>query len=126
MTSVLSGIPELRRLRNRLLVTGGFSFDLQSGNTPEEGFAVSCDPDETRVLPTPYPTVADLWLYVYDREVSLSLPGKVLGGWVDRETGNTHLDVVTIVDDKAKALELAATHHEIAIFDLRNGTEIRL
>jgi hypothetical protein len=126
MTSTLDTVRSMRHLRNRLLVTGGFSFDLQSDTNPETGFAVSCDPKETRVLDTAYPTVADLWLYIADKSVALSLPGKVFGGWVDRETGKTHLDVVTIVDDIDKAKELGVTHHEIAIFDLVTRTEIRL
>lgn len=126
MTSVLNSVRDLRKLRNRLLVTGGFSFDVQTGEVPKQGFAVSCNPEETRVLGTAYPTVADLWLYITDKYVVLSGVGKVFGGWVDRETGLTHLDVVTIVDDEAKARELGKTHGEIAIYDLTSGSEIRL
>lgn len=110
----------LERLRDN----GGFTFDMVRQEYVTEGFAVSVNPELTRRVRGPVDAIT--LLDYAGRNVSILTSGdKVLGAWVDTETGTTYLDVVTIVDDKAKALELAVEHGEIAIYDLTTQTEIR-
>jgi hypothetical protein len=109
-----------------LRTTGGFTVDLNDGakTFPTEGFAVSVNPERTRVIEG---TVDSVTLHQYGRDNRdlLSTPGKVFGGWLDTESGKTYLDVVTLFDSKEEALDLAVEHGELAIFDLGSGQEIR-
>lgn len=126
MTAVLDTIRTVRRLRNSLLSKGGFTYDLQADKDLTSGYALSVNPKDTRVLDIRNVTVADLWMYVTDRAVSLSLPNKVFGGWVDTETGKVHLDVVTVFADREYALDRARVYSELAIYHLDTNTEIRV
>jgi hypothetical protein len=56
----------------------------------------------------------------------LSEEGRTIGTWFDEETGRHVLDVVEVMDDRAKALRAGAQRGQDAIFDLTNFNEIRL
>lgn len=107
-------------------LTGDSTTGIADG--PESGYVVSCDPDLTRVVTkaqTSGVLAATIALYLLDKGDALAAPGKYAGAWLDTETGKIHLDVVTVVDDRDKALELARTHDEIAVWHLDTATEIR-
>lgn len=110
---------------DKLAETGGFSVNPR---VPEgwvtEGFAVSVNPERTRVIDGQVDSMM-LLTYVNDNWDMFRQDGKVFGGWLDTETGKTYLDVVTIVDSKEEALDLAVHHGELAIYDITNGQEIR-
>jgi hypothetical protein len=108
-----------------LAETGGFTMDLHAAGFAKEGFAVSVNPERTRKISGPVDSIT-LVTYVSDNWDLLSENGKVFGGWLDRETGITYLDVVTLFDNREDAERLGREHGEIAIFDLETGTEIRL
>lgn len=111
----------LEKLRDE----GGFTLNLNTtGDWVTEGFAVSVNPELTRVIDGPVDALAVL-TYVRDHWTDLQTKGKVFGGWVDTETGLTYLDVVTIVDSKEEALDLAVQHGELAVYDIAGGQEIR-
>lgn len=121
-------------LRHRLGTTGGFTVPVvpgsisQFGDFVTEGFALSLNPECEQHFPATMGSVNLLSMlldYVHRNRVSLLDPNKYFGAWLDRESDTIYLDVVTVLDDKAKALELAELHNQLAIFDLGAGEEIR-
>lgn len=110
----------LERLRDN----GGFTLDVQRVEWVTEGFAVSVNPELTRTVKGEV-DVLTLATYAADHQDILMSDGKVFGGWLDTETGITYLDVVTVLDSKELALDLAVQHGELAIYDLGNNQEIR-
>lgn len=114
----------LERLRDN----GGFTLDVQRVEWVTEGFAVSVNPERTRTVKGEV-DVLTLAQFVADNRdhlfTNITDSRKVFGGWLDTETGITYLDVVTIVDSKEFALDLAVRHGELAIYDITNDQEIR-
>lgn len=49
-----------------------------------------------------------------------------VGGWLDQETGITHLDMVAIYTSRDEAEHVARRNNQIAIWDLERSQEIRL
>lgn len=109
---------------DKLANEGGFTLDLNKGDYVTEGFAVSINPEHTRVIDGEVDSVSVVQ-YVTDKMDVLGQEGKVFGGWLDTESGKTYLDVVTVFDSKELALDLAVEHGELAIYDITNGQEIR-
>lgn len=108
----------------KLTVDGGFTLNLKTGEGwVTEGFAVSLNPERTRV----FINVDTLTLvtFVTDNWDLLRQDGYMFGAWLDTETGITYLDVVTVLDSKELALDLAVQKGELAIYDLGSGQEIR-
>lgn len=111
---------------SRLSDNGGFTYDhrVAEGYWVSEGYALSIDPDRTKVVDEFNPeTVGNFYVDNWDR---LQLDGKMFGAWLDTETGKTHLDVVTIFTDREEAIKYGRFYGEIAIYDLTAGEEIRL
>jgi len=105
---------------------GGFTIN-HLGLEVTKGFAVSTDPQLTRVIKD-IVTASELFQYVSDNFDVLVDPynGKVFGGWLDTQTGWTYLDVITVVTDREESLRLASMHGEIAVYDLGTHEEIRV
>lgn len=108
----------------KLQETGGFTLNLETGKFVTEGFAVSVNPESTRIVPGMVDTIT-LAQYGNDHRGAWR-EGKVFGAWLDTETGLTYFDVVTIVDSREEALALARSHGEIAVFDIAGAREIRI
>lgn len=117
------GLFATRLMMESLVITGGFTYDLCAQDFVTEGFAVSVNPELTLGLNNV--EYADVLDYIAVNQVVLNTPGKVLGGWLDTESGVTYLDVVTIVDSKELALDLAVQHGELAVYDIAGAQEIR-
>ena len=115
----------MKTILETLTETGGFTYNLSGSGYVTSGYAVSADPDRSRTFAYPVDEI-ELSRYVYDNQVILSRGDKVLGGWLDTETGITYLDVVTITHDRQEAFNIAKEHGEIAIFDLDTHEEIRV
>ena len=49
-----------------------------------------------------------------------------IGGWLDSKSGLFYFDAVRVVESLAEAKQIAEETCQLAIFDLENGTEIRL
>ena len=49
-----------------------------------------------------------------------------IGGWYNSDNGQFYFDATVVVNDLDEALELGRRNHQIAIFDITNGKEIRL
>lgn len=107
---------------------GGFSLRPGSAKAPEKGYMVSL-PGRTQML-----NAADLAgsrgqqivaQYVAKNSDVLGRPGAHVGGWTDKETGITHLDVSHNVRSKAQAVKKGRTQNQIAIWDVKRMREIR-
>ena len=119
-------------LRHRLNMAGGFTVRME-GTTPtdyvESGYALSLYPDRefTFSADAKGDTVLGLLIqYASDNRDLLSVPNNYMGAWLDTESGKVFLDVSTVVEDKAKALELAGEFGQLAVYHLDSGEEIRL
>lgn len=95
---------------------GGFTVDPRDGSNVRHGYAVSVHPEHEHVITGPV-TVGDLVDYVAHAADCLSLPGRVLGGWRDPQTGHVFLDVSVVSENLSDALILATASNQIAIFD---------
>src|SRR5438445_10999931 len=95
---------------------GGFSVDPHTGADVNRGYAVSIHPECERVLDEAV-TADDLFVYLVEMVDTVSLPGRVWGGWRDPATGKAYLDVSAVVNSQSAALDLARAHQQLAIFD---------
>lgn len=95
---------------------GGFSVNPQDGSDVSSGYAVSVHPEHERVFDRPV-TSDDLRAYIADTANALALPGRVLGGWHDPNTGRVYLDVSVVTADLSDAVRLAQDAGQIAVFD---------
>lgn len=55
-----------------------------------------------------------------------TMPNMFIGGWIDTEQNVAYLDMSNHYDDRAYAIQVAALHEEIAIWDLATSEEIRV
>jgi hypothetical protein len=126
----------LVNLRHRLGMAGGFTVGVRTapltpgkfGSFVTEGFAVSLNPECEKSFPASVASVTVLGImadYVFTYRLTLAQPDKYFGAWLDRDSDMVYLDVVTVLDDKDKALQLARDNNQLAIFDLTSGEEIR-
>jgi hypothetical protein len=108
-----------RYVKKYTLWNGGGTFD-NFGNTRmlTKGYAVSCNPELTRVLDMDDFTPTQIAIYFHD----MARAGKCIGTWVNDKV--VHLDVITIVEDREEALSLAREHCELAVFDFGNMRDI--
>lgn len=123
---ILGLVQSLRQVRATLVANGGFTLDTTTGLGPLTGYALSVNPELTVILPGGWPTVGDLLGFVLDNDDILDHPDKYFGAWVDTETNQLYLDVVTVFQELEDALRHAKASGEIAIYDLFTGTEIRV
>ena len=49
-----------------------------------------------------------------------------IGGWYNSDNKQFYFDATVVVNDLHEAIELGRRNHQIAIFDITNGKEIRL
>lgn len=105
----------------------GFSVT-PKGKTPSDGYMVSV-PGRTRIVsesdlrgPNGQRIIQD---YAQQHSDILRQPGAHIGGWTDKETGKTYLDVSRNIKDQDRAISAGKAHNQIAIWDVKNGKEIR-
>lgn len=107
---------------------GGFSLKPQDGAKPTGGYMVSL-PGHTAIvresdLSGPH---AEKILAEFSKEHStaLSQKGAHIGGWTDKESGQTYLDISHNIKNKNAAVRAGRTRNQIAIWDVKKGREIR-
>jgi hypothetical protein len=106
---------------------GGFSVR-PNGSTPSTGYMVSV-PGRGRVL-----SESDLkgpsgrallQSYAAEHAEVLRQPGSHIGGWTDKETGKTHLDISENIKSLPRAVSAGKARNQIAIYDVKGQREIR-
>lgn len=109
----------LEQLKNN----GGFSYNINTHDSPTSGYMVSLQGCE-EVYYSEDITEDTIPGYITRYAKQLLIPGSYLGGWVDGET--VYLDVSINIDDLQDALALARDNDQLAIFDLQAGESIYL
>jgi hypothetical protein len=106
---------------------GGFSVTPR-GQTPENGFMVSV-PGRTRIVnesdlsgPNGHAIIND---YAAEHSDALRQRGAHIGGWTDKETGKTYLDISQKIGSRSRAISAGKKRNQIAIWDVKKGREIR-
>lgn len=106
---------------------GGFSVT-PKGQMPTDGFMVSL-PGRSQVLteeqlrgPAGQKILQD---YATKNSDVLRQKGAHIGGWTDKESGKTYLDVSHNIKDRNKAISAGKKHNQIAIWDVKNSAEVR-
>jgi hypothetical protein len=105
---------------------GGFSIT-PKGKTPDSGYMVSV-PGRTKIVneaDLAGPNGKDiLQQYARDHADVLSQSGSHFGGWTDKATGKTHLDVSNNIKNRDRAVSAGTKRNQIAIWDVRKNREI--
>jgi hypothetical protein len=115
---------------------GGFSVDINSGDSPEGGFMVARAGNEqsirsNRVSP------GKLERYANNKQDELSKPNAYFGGWHDRSRKMVDLDVAQHIPDtpgqsadvghadaRTSALDLSIARNQRAAFDLKTFSDL--
>jgi len=127
LSTVLDDIGASRRF------SGGFSWDPRSGNFDfKSGYITGISPLHTLKIPADQFHSKDVLRFLDHKghstvRVSKLLaedPKAVIGGWY--YNGDVYLDVSKIFDDVDEAKAVGAKFGEIAIYDLKNGVDIKL
>ena len=115
---------------------GGSSTNLITGKSPKSGYMVCINPERGLAIDVPEGSKSEKIKAVREQvkgfiEKNRDLlfdegANKYMGTWVDTENNKLWLDVSTHFTNKQKAIKAANDGGEIAIFDVKNGTEIRL
>jgi len=107
---------------------GGFSVKPVNGQQPESGYMVSI-PGHTQIVSEAAlrgPQGRDIISqYANEHAGVLRDPKAHIGGWTDKESGKTYLDVSHRYDNKGDAVKAGKAHNQIAIWDVKHGAEIR-
>jgi len=126
-------LPKLARVHPGVLDAirknpGGFSVNPKHGTAPDKGYMVSL-PGRTKMLkstelagPRGKQIVGD---FVRQNSDVLSKPGAHLGGWTDKATGITHLDISHNIVDRNRAIRSGVKRNQIAIWDVKKQREIK-
>jgi hypothetical protein len=103
---------------------GGFTYSLYRGNlagTP--GYAVAVFPHRSVVLNGPA-TERQLAQFVEDNLGLLRDPQLNLGGWYDKRSCKTYLDISAVISSRELAIRMARAHHQQSITDLKSLEEV--
>ena len=108
---------------------GGISIHVKSGREPKAGYMVAVYGDRSRKLSItetrdPRRREAAIKDFMEKNKDVLADKNNYLGTWYDTETRNVYLDISRNFKDKNKAMSFASKHNEIAIWDVKNGTDI--
>ena len=109
-----------------VLSKGGASYNITTGDTtPKTGYMVSIDGYEER---HEYANILDSVLrdYIVRYNEILSDGETFLGGWLDKQANEVCLDVSMHIPDLQDAIHFGKAGNQVAIYDCRNKTEIRL
>lgn len=113
----------VQQMHDSLKTTGGFSATPR-GRTPENGYMVSA-PGRSKIVPESQVTPQTISDYANEHSDALRQSGAHIGGWTDKETGLTHLDVSHKIGSRNRAISAGKSRNQIAIWDVSKGREIR-
>lgn len=125
-----------RGISTMAINNGGSSTNLITGKSPTTGYMVCINPERGLAIDVPAGSKSEkikaVQAHVKDFiEKNKDLlfdkgANKCMGTWVDTENNKLWLDVSTHFTNKSKAIKAANDNGEIAIFDVKNCSEIRL
>lgn len=94
---------------------GGFVVDPHTGQDVFDGYAVFLHPEWQKIIDGPV-TATHLCDYVASVGDVLDEPARMLVGWHDPDTGQTHLDVCVLVQQRSTVRNAAV--RVLGLFDL--------
>jgi hypothetical protein len=107
---------------------GGFSVKPKNGKMPSNGYMVSI-PGHTQIVSEAAlkgPQGGDIIKqYANAHADVLNDPRAHIGGWTDKATGKTYLDVSHNISGRSAAVSAGKKHNQIAIWDVKHAKEIR-
>lgn len=109
-----------------LINEGGITFDIvRNIEYKGEPFtSVSLFPERSELIEGDV-NVLEILKYVRANSDLLTKKNNALGGWYDTEDKKLWLDIVTLVKDQEKAIELGKEFNQKAVFDLEEFEEIQ-
>lgn len=99
----------------------GFSVKPTTGQMPKSGYMVSI-PGHTQIVNAATPKLVQG--YANAHAGALQDPRAHIGGWTDKKTNQTYLDVSHNYRSRAAAVKAGKAHNQIAIWDVKHGREI--
>jgi len=104
---------------------GGSTVSLYFGNLAGQRlYVVDVFPERERTVPGAEVSQALLEQFVADNRDLLADPRNTVGTYYDEETGNTAVNVSSVLPDRELALALARQHNQQFVFDLGAMTSI--
>lgn len=103
---------------------GGFTYDPLTDVSPTKGFVLSTQADREQVVNKDDLTLDTLVDYYLKNRDLIDDPEFYLGAWHDPKGGKIYLDVSQVVEDRARANELAIKANQLAYFDLSTFTSV--
>jgi hypothetical protein len=105
---------------------GGFSVT-PTGRTPQSGYMVSV-PGRTKIVsesdlsgPHGHEIISR---YAAEHSDALRQPGAHIGGWTDKASGKTYLDISQRIGNRNAAVRTGQKRNQIAIWDVKKSREI--
>jgi len=110
-------------LFNKLLESGGFTYQPIYEISPATGFMVSPYSDREKVIETTSLSDKDIADYIINNRDLLQKQDHYLGGWLYE--GNCYLDISIRLESQSEANRVAKENNQIAFFDLDSMSEIK-
>lgn len=123
MTYALEVNAGIDELLEGLYGNGGATVSLIGETVPAAGYLIGGIDSAEFAQPIDFGHVSE---FVSHNEELLTSGSFYLGAWRDSETDHVWLDVVEWEAFRMAALETATKRKEIAVWDLKSGTEIRV
>ena len=99
---------------------GGSTFNVYFGDLSGEPlYAVSVYPERSRILSQEELDPEIVQHFIVDNLDLLEDPRNNVGTWLNRDDGDTYLDVASALPSREQAVGLARRYNQIGIFDLR-------
>jgi hypothetical protein len=115
-------VKSMNDIASELKETGGFTYDISTGEAKSAGFAVAIEGHEKpiRIEGMDKPQVRDaLRDYINENMHILAETGNHLGGWLNPEDGVLYLDISKVTGDVKEARRNAIAANQEAFFDFQ-------
>jgi hypothetical protein len=106
-----------------LAAKGGFTYNPRTDSEPKRGYAVAAHPERGEIHAEEGFSAEDLRAFRDRNADLLTNPRLHIGAWTDE--GKIYLDIVEVEPNRRVARKLGRERNQIAIYDLKTGTEIR-
>ncbi|GAH95942.1 unnamed protein product, partial [marine sediment metagenome] len=101
---------------------GGSTIEWRTGRAMKEGFPVGIG--ETEILKKEKIAIEDISRFRSAHIESLTIPGRQVGTWWNKEEKQTELDVIEVAPTREDAIEIGRRFDQKYTFDLATGEEI--
>ncbi len=100
---------------------GGFTYNLHTGTTPKQGYAVALQGRECKVERLSARIIDE---YVDEHAEAITVPGACVGAWYSPEADTWYLDVSIVLASLDEALVVGRANKQLAVYDLATGRTI--